>query len=311
MADELSTMFAPAYRKGETLPIQMSLADLYSMARVAQTGREHGMPAWGQNQLLDKMLVEGRADAGFNAYDTNNKKADLLANTVKNKLKDSSLYLNQRVLGYPAAVLEKDMVAQQLGIPIERAWNGTGRSVYTGRTGAQHAQRAAQMAGTQDDPRNAAINDFLKRAAKDELTPKERLGVMAGNHQLYEMFSEQDNEKPLRKYMRDNKVTFDEGTQALLSDPNVLKTAYLRDQGVAYPKTPYEWERPTMGNATKGSPTYKERSDAANRALELKMLERNPEAKAYLQDRLYSPPRDSTVMDKFHDWLDTRKNTFK
>jgi hypothetical protein len=311
MADELATMFAPAYRKGESLPIQMSLADLYSMAKIAQAGREKGMPAWGQEKLLDKMLLEGRADAGYNSYNRNNKRAvSLEGDAWKAATENNPLALNQRISGYPSAVLDKDETARRLNIPIERAWNGTGKVIATGRTGAQHAQRAAQMAGTQDDPRNAPVKDFLNRAAKDELTPKERLAIMAGNHQLWEVFENQDNEAPLRKYMRDNKVTFDDQTQRLLSSSSVLKTAYLRDMGIQSPKHPYAWEQPTGVPGT-GSSTYNERREEANKALELKMIERDPEARAYIQDRLHGPVREPSVIDRFYDWLDTRRNPFK
>ena len=312
MEEGLNSIFAPAYRKGESLPVHFSLTDLYTMSRAAQVGRENGMPAWGQNQMLDKMLVEGRADAGYNEYDVNNPKVVALANTVKTKLKDSPFYLNNRVLGYPAAVLEKDMVAQRLGISKERAWNGTGVAKETGRTGAQHAQRAAQMAGFQDDPRNAPVKDFLNRAAKDQLTPKEKLAVMTENNQLYESFREQNNEGYLKKYMRDNNVKFDDYTKEMLSNPSTLTTAYLRDQGVGFPKAPYAWETALGANSpTSASPSAKARNQYAGQALELKMLERDPEVKKYIVDRLYGPPRDSTVIDKFHDWLDARKNTYK
>ena len=299
MEEGLNSIYAPAYRKGETLPTPFSLTDLYTMGRAAQVGRESGMPAWGQQQMLDKMLVEGRADAGYNRHDYTNPRVAELATTVRNKLKDSPLYLNERVLGYPAAVLEKDMVAQRLGIPRERAWNGTGVAKDTGRTGAQHAQRAAQMAGFQDDPRNAVVKDFLERSAKDQLTPKERLAVMADNSQIYESFLNQDNEKYLRKYMRDNNVTFDDYTKQQLANPTTLSTAYLRGQGIEFPKTPHEWED--------RSPTSRKRSMYAGNLLELNMLERNPEAKKFIADRLNGPVREPSVIDKFHEWLDTRK----
>jgi hypothetical protein len=299
MEEGLNSIFAPAYRKGETLPTPFSLTDLYTMGRTAQVGRENGMPAWGQQQMLDKMLVEGRADAGYNRHDYTNPRVAELANTVRNKLKDSPLYLNERILGYPAAVLEKDLVAKRTGLPTEMLWNGTGKSKDTGRTGAQHAQRAAQMAGFQDDPRNAVVKDFLERSAKDQLTPKERLAVMAENHQLYESFRNQDNERYLRKYMRDNNITFDDYTKEMLSNPSTLTTAYLRNQGIQFPKTPYEWE-PV-------SESSRRRSTQAGLALELNMLERNPEVKKFIADRLNGPVRESSVIDKFHEWLDTRK----
>lgn len=309
---ELASVYAQGYRKGETLPIHMSLADLYSMAKVAQAGRNNGMPAWGQTNLLDKMLLEGRADAGYNEYNRNNRRAVALEGDAWKEASQSPLYLNQRISGYPAAVLDKDETARRLHIPIERAWNGTGRNAETGRTGAQHAQRAKQMGGAQDDPRNADLKDFMERAAKDQLTPKEKLGVMAGNNQLNELFHEQDNGAYVRKYMRDKGVEFDPYTQLRLSSSDLLKTAYLREQGVASPKQPYSWEM-NKARAGTGSPTYLSRRDDADRVTELNMLERDPKVRAFIQDRLNGPVREPTVIDKFHEWADNYQftNPFK
>jgi hypothetical protein len=45
----------------------------------------------------------------------------------------------------------------------------------------------------------------------------------------------------------------------------------------------------------------------AGNLLELNMLERNPEVKKFIADRLNGPVREPSVIDKFHEWLDTRK----
>jgi hypothetical protein len=307
---ELAKVFAPGYRKGETLPAQFGLADLYSMAKYAQVGRELGMPAWGQDQLLNKMLLEGRADAGYNRYDTTKQHLVNLEQNVKDAVKGSPLYLNTTVSGYPSAVLGTEQSSRRTGLSREHLWNGTGKNADTGRTGLQHAQRAAEMVGAQNDPRNADIKDFMERAAKDNLTPKERLAVMGGNNQLFEAFNNQDNEAYVRKYMRDKNVSFDDRTQAMLSDPKVLKTAYLRGQGIELPKQPYAWEAPNT-KAGVGSPTYYDRANYADRVTELNMLERDPKVKEFIQDRLNGPVREPTVIDKFHDWLDTRQSPFK
>lgn len=303
---ELASLYAPGYRAGETLPSQFNLAELYSMARSAQAGREHGMPAWGQDKLLDKVLLEGRADAGYNRFNTNNPRAVSLNQIVRGDLLNSTVPVKEHAMGYPSAILDKTEVADRLGIKRERAWNGTGKSNDTGRTGAQHAQRAAQMAGAQDDPRNAAIKDFMTRAAKDDLTSPEYLAVLTNsrspkNGGYYDAFN--DSPETVKKIMRSAGLDLPESVQKDLTNPQYLSAAYLNRSGVKSPAKPYPWEKPDLNKP--GSPTYYERARYNDIQQELQRIEAQPGVKQYLDTRLGVTPAPE------ESWIDKHVNLIK
>ena len=312
MADELAKLFAPGYRHGETLPSKFNLSDLNAMARAAQLGKQNGMPAWGQDQLLNKILLEGRGDAGTNEYNQNNKNAVFLRNSVLNAAQTPEqairIYNHQPAMAYPAAVLDKDQTAQRFGISRERAWNGTGKNGETGRTGAQHAARAEQHKGAQNDPRNAELKDFMDRAAKQELTPRENLAVLGGNRDLFHHFKETNYNdlKHIERFARDTGNTFDDPTKQELLNPLTLTTAYLRRSGIELPKRPYNWEAPEMRPNRKGSPTYSDRMAWSQQVDQLNRIEKIPGAKAYLDERLGVTPntRPVPVRDKIEDWME-------
>ena len=159
-----------AYRKGETQPLSLNAVDIISLLKGINIAKNVGMPAIGANNLGDKILLEGRSDAGVNEFNTNNASAQSLYNTVRTQLPDSVSNLGAT---YAAAVLDKSQVASRLGIPFEQAWNGTGVSKETGRSGSQHADRAAQMQGAIDDPRNSQLKDLITRGIAGDFTPKE------------------------------------------------------------------------------------------------------------------------------------------
>ena len=319
MADELAKLFAPGYRHGETLPAQFNLSDLNAIARAAQLGRQNGMPAWGQDQLVNKILLEGRGDAGTNEYNKNNKDAVFLRNSVLNAAQGPDqgirIYNHQPAMAYPAAVLDKEQTAQRLGISRERAWNGTLTNSETGRTGAQHAARAEEHKGAQNAPRNAQLKDFMDRAAKQQLTPRENLAVLGGNSDLFHHFYETNSNDPkaIERYMRDTGTTFSRSDQQELVNPMTLTTAYLRRSGIELPKQPYSWEAPEMRVNRKGSPTYVDRSGWAQQAEQLDRIEKIPGAKAYLDERLGVTPntRPVPLMDKAEDWMDRHVDMVK
>lgn len=189
------------YRKGETTPIRtLSVADVIAMAQASQFASNIGMPTVGKDQLVNKMLVEGRADAGTNSVDYTNKPAQELLK----KMHEAGF--SGKAAMYPAAVLEKSIVAGRLGKDFEEIWNGVGTSADTGRTGKQHAVRVAEHSEAKDDPRNATLVDLVKRARTGELTDIEKL-VSAPYQQdlaLYERYG-----LPTPKDPEDYTIPFD------------------------------------------------------------------------------------------------------
>lgn len=170
MADSKPTI--DAYRAGETQPLHLDVAAIMRISRATQAGLQHGMPEIGAKQLVNKILLEGREDAGTNEFNTNNKHAADLYKAVR----DSGVGGHSAM--YPAAVLDKAELAKRLNIPFELAWNGTGVNSHNGADGQRHAARAAQMADADKDPRNAGLVDLVNRSMKGDNTSKEQLLAM-------------------------------------------------------------------------------------------------------------------------------------
>lgn len=162
----------------ENLPVTINSADLYRVILGAETGATMGMPAWGADPktLATKVLVEGRGDAGSNRWDTNNKKDQALYQSVSNALGLNPSWQYELSAVYPAAVAGADRRAQQQGIPTEKAWNGTGKSL-AGKTGAQHAAKfeTAMQLDAANHPKNAQLMDTIKRGLAGQFTSQDHL----------------------------------------------------------------------------------------------------------------------------------------
>lgn len=146
--------------------------DAYQLATVISPAMELGMPKITAEQLVNKMLVEGRADAGTNQYNYNNPRAKKLYETLTSRGYDVT------AATFAAAVLDTQQQAKRLGKSFEEIWNGTGKSAATKRTGAQHAQRYEEHKGAATAPKNAQFLDYVKRAIGGNLTPAEHIVEM-------------------------------------------------------------------------------------------------------------------------------------
>lgn len=184
MAENILPRVLKAYRqdvktgKLETLPIKLNRAQLIEIASGLNTAKEFGMPAIGKEKLANKVLLEGRADAGTNEYNYKNRHAkDLYEILLASQVPELSAR-------YAAAVLDKSQAAERLNIPFERAWNGTGIAAETKRTGQQHADRSKQFGKPELDPKNLELVDTIQRAADGNLTPQERILTMSNSDKL-------------------------------------------------------------------------------------------------------------------------------
>lgn len=153
----------------ETRPTTVNAQYLMELVDGIKYAESKGMPKVSAETVVNKLLLEGREDLGTNEYDVNNKRA-------------KALYDDMRAQGYEesaatfaAAVLDKTEVAKRLGIPFEKAWNGTGISKYTGRTGAQHAQRSDEMEYAAKSPKNKELLDLVSKVLEQGRTPREKL----------------------------------------------------------------------------------------------------------------------------------------
>ena len=160
-----------AYRKNETLPTSFSMNELVGMLNGINVGISKGMPASGATMLGDKILLEGRADAGTNEFNRNNSKAAALYEAISQEFSSRGV---DTPIGatYAAAVLDKESVAKRLNIPFELAWNGTGKRGDA--DGQRHSDRSVKMKGAIDDPRNINLKDLIARGIAGELTPTEQ-----------------------------------------------------------------------------------------------------------------------------------------
>ena len=161
------------YRHKETLPKKMDGVEIMELAQVLPR------TSMSPEQLLNRILVEGRGDAGVNEYNTHNKRAKEVFDktTADGGSKLQSTFL--------AAVLDKAEVAKRTGKSFDEAWNGTGTSVY-GKTGADYARRMKEMQGAATDPRNEKLLDLIKRSAEGQLTSKEKLTTRSA-HEIASM----------------------------------------------------------------------------------------------------------------------------
>lgn len=173
------------YRHKETLPKFLNARDVVSLASVLP--RTSITP----EQLLNRILVEGRGDAGVNEYNTDNKRAVDVYSKAK---ADGANNLSARFL---AAVLDKAETSKRTGKSFDEVWNGTGRSAVTGKTGADYAARMQQMAGAATDPRNADLLDLIKRAGEGKLTAQENLALQDSQYIIGMAFGESGNRSKL------------------------------------------------------------------------------------------------------------------
>ena len=160
-----------AYRKNETLPTSFSMNELVGMLNGINVGISKGMPASGATMLGDKILLEGRADAGTNEFNRNNSKAAALYEAISQEFSSRGVATPIGAT-YAAAVLDKESVAKRLNIPFELAWNGTGKRGDA--DGQRHSDRSVKMKGAIDDPRNINLKDLIARGIAGELTPTEQ-----------------------------------------------------------------------------------------------------------------------------------------
>jgi hypothetical protein len=154
--------YPQGYRAGENLPTKFDLGSVLDISTAVRIG------AISPEQLVGRMLLEGRADAGVNAIDNKNPKSVALSDNLRSQgVPDLARRL--------AVVLqEKQGVAKRLGISLDEAWNGTGKSVV-GLTGKDYAARAEKFKHVASDPKNQPLLDLIKAAAENKLPPETKL----------------------------------------------------------------------------------------------------------------------------------------
>jgi hypothetical protein len=157
----------------ETLPTKISRADLYGIASILNRAEKAGMPRISSEELANRVLVEGRGDAGGSYFDSNKKKY----RDIDAALGGRSLGLQNQTdfstgPGFAATYANKVDVAKRLGISLDKAWIGTGKS-EAGETGDAYALKAQAHKHAATHPKNALLMDYINRAREGKLTPQE------------------------------------------------------------------------------------------------------------------------------------------
>lgn len=210
----------------QNLPTAIDTRELYWTLMGAEAGKAAGAPAWSADPitLLTKVLIEGRGDAGVNEFNVNNKRADALYNTVNSQLSSPAMEaMASTAAMYPAAALDKTELAARRNIPVERAWNGTGKSAATGKTGQQHADKtaAALKIGLATVPQNVAILDYVTRGLTGKLLPQEHLAGRIDDLELAGLTTGGMSGRKLLDYIK---------AQVPVTDSNAQKAARMLDQ---------------------------------------------------------------------------------
>ena len=137
--------------KLETLPTTFDKDKVSSYVNAYMDAKDQfGLPSFTPEQLVNRMLVEGQSDFGYNRYDTNNKKANEIYQTLQN-------YGYGREAGFPAAIYATHNRAQAHNVPFDVAWNGEGRSKKTGLTGWDYNDRMNNSTYAATHPQNAEL----------------------------------------------------------------------------------------------------------------------------------------------------------
>ena len=168
----------------EHQPKNIIPSELYWLLQGAVESNKRNDYKFTPEALLTKILIEGRADAGTNSFDSNNEKSWNMYDAVNEAVGVNDLTIPLSVQAelagtFAAAVRDKAEVAKRLNIPFERAWNGTGVSARTGKSGQQHSDRYDQAVRLKSatHPKNAPVLDYITRALAGNLTPQEHLAA--------------------------------------------------------------------------------------------------------------------------------------
>jgi len=155
----------------ETLPTKISRSDLHGIASILKRAEETGMPKISSEELANRILVEGRGDAGGSYFDSSKKKyRDINAALGGRYAKERTDFSTGP--GFAATYADKVDLAKRLGIPLDKAWIGTGKSEL-GETGDAYALKAQAHKHAATHPKNALLMDYINRAREGKLTPQE------------------------------------------------------------------------------------------------------------------------------------------
>jgi hypothetical protein len=156
----------------QTQPWTLDRTSLENHVKAMRAAEPLGVPQFSPEELLKMQLPEGdRSDFGANRYDTNNKQANRTYDILREMGHDPS------AATFAAALQSNAKLAQIKNKPFLENWNGLGKSALSGRTGAQHNERANEWGYAVNHPKNADFLNMLKEAYNYQPPVKQNLGA--------------------------------------------------------------------------------------------------------------------------------------
>ena len=131
-----------------------------------------GVPQYSPEELVKMQLPEGdRSDFGANRYDTNNKQENKTYDILR------EMGHSPEAATFAAALQTNTRLANANGKPFLENWNGLGKSPISGRTGAQHNERANEWGYAVNNPKNAEFLNAVTEAYNYQPPVKQDLGA--------------------------------------------------------------------------------------------------------------------------------------
>jgi len=140
-------------------------------AHAIKQAEQFGGPKLTPKELANYFLVEGRSDAGFNGIDEKNKKVGALADKI------GKMGFGDEGSEFAAHMWDKHQTANRLKIPLPVAWNGTGKSSESNKTGWDYNKRYQESMYAVDHPKNAEFLNTIQMGLSDD--PKIQAQVQA------------------------------------------------------------------------------------------------------------------------------------
>ena len=145
---------------------------LQDAVKAMRAGEYFGVPQYSPAQLVKMQLPEGdRSDFGANQYDTNNAKENKTYDMLR------EMGHSHEAATFAAALQSNTRLAKTKGVPFLENWNGLGTSELSGRTGAQHNQRANEWEYAVNHPKNEPFLNMVTEAYNYQPPTKPDLGA--------------------------------------------------------------------------------------------------------------------------------------
>lgn len=143
--------------KLETMPSTVDKETLNDFVSAMRAGEKYGVPQLPPEYLASMLMKEGRSDFGYNKFDKNNQKAQIIAEKLMQEGFDPDS------AGFGAALYDKMQVANRLKIPFATAWNGLGVNRF-GKSGQEYAKEISSGFEAVINPRNQPLLNTIKEA---------------------------------------------------------------------------------------------------------------------------------------------------